>query len=91
MNGTHEISTVFYLNKFLRKCEQDEVKYNDAIVSLETVLEFLTVETSFHLGFFSKRLILSFILLHSRVKLAISFYFCHAIFYNINLLRIFLK
>ena len=60
MNGAQERSSVFYLNKFLRKCEQDEVIYNDVVVSLETVLEFLTGGNFIPFGGFFKKIDLDF-------------------------------
>jgi hypothetical protein len=73
MNGVQERSTVFYLNKFLRKCEQDEVIYNVLLFRLELFLSFKQVEILFHLVDLLKRLTLILIMLCSRAQRVIHY------------------
>jgi hypothetical protein len=55
-DGSSERDTIFYLNQFLRKCGNHEVVYNDHVVTLEMVLEFLTGGNFIPFGGFWKKI-----------------------------------
>ena len=55
-DGVNERNTIFYLNRFLRKCEQGEVLYNNILVTLQCVLEFLTGGNFIPFGGFFKQI-----------------------------------
>lgn len=58
--GSKEQDTIYYLNKFVRNCENGDVNYNGETVKLEDIVEFLTGGDFVPIGGFDKKIEFSF-------------------------------